>query len=71
MEKKTLYLICNAHLDPVWLWNMEEGISAALSTTTPQSLQIKPSCLLCGRPLCMYFLLLCSVMYSDWPWLCF
>ena len=32
MEKKTLYLICNAHLDPVWLWNMEEGISAALST---------------------------------------
>lgn len=32
MEKKTLYLICNAHLDPVWLWNKEEGISAALST---------------------------------------
>ena len=31
MEKKTLYLICNAHLDPVWLWNMEEGIPAALS----------------------------------------
>ena len=32
MKEKTLYLICNAHLDPVWLWNMEEGISAALST---------------------------------------
>lgn len=32
MEKKELHLICNAHLDPVWLWNLEEGISAALST---------------------------------------
>lgn len=32
MEKKNLHLVCNAHLDPVWLWNLEEGISAALST---------------------------------------
>lgn len=29
---KDLHLICNAHIDPVWLWDMEEGISAALST---------------------------------------
>ena len=30
MEK--LYLICNAHLDPVWQWNWEEGAAEALST---------------------------------------
>lgn len=29
---KDLHLICNAHIDPVWLWDIEEGISAALST---------------------------------------
>jgi alpha-mannosidase len=35
MKKKSenkLYLICNAHLDPVWLWNWEEGLAEALST---------------------------------------
>lgn len=31
-EKKQVYLICNAHLDPVWQWTEEEGISAAIST---------------------------------------
>jgi alpha-mannosidase len=29
---KRTYLICNAHLDPVWLWEWEEGAAAALST---------------------------------------
>lgn len=29
---KKLYLICNAHIDPMWLWNWEEGAAAALST---------------------------------------
>lgn len=29
---KTMHLICNAHLDPVWLWDWEEGAAAALST---------------------------------------
>jgi alpha-mannosidase len=29
---KTLHLICNAHLDPVWLWEWEEGAAEALST---------------------------------------
>ncbi|HJC25440.1 MAG TPA: alpha-mannosidase [Candidatus Eisenbergiella merdavium] len=29
---RNLHLICNAHIDPVWLWDLEEGISAALST---------------------------------------
>lgn len=30
--KKDLFLICNAHLDPVWLWEWEEGAAAAIST---------------------------------------
>lgn len=29
---KTLQLLCNAHLDPVWLWKREEGIAEAIST---------------------------------------
>jgi alpha-mannosidase len=32
MKDNTLYLICNAHLDPVWLWEWEEGAAEALST---------------------------------------
>jgi len=29
---KRLHLICNAHLDPVWLWEWEEGAAEAIST---------------------------------------
>ncbi len=29
---RTVHLICNAHLDPVWLWEWEEGAAAAIST---------------------------------------
>ncbi|MHB1630148.1 MAG: glycoside hydrolase family 38 N-terminal domain-containing protein, partial [Bacilli bacterium] len=29
---KTLHLVSNAHLDPVWLWEWEEGAAAAIST---------------------------------------
>ena len=29
---KRIHLICNAHLDPVWLWQREEGIGETLST---------------------------------------
>ena len=32
MEKPKVHLICNAHLDPVWLWEWEEGVSEAIST---------------------------------------
>lgn len=28
----TLFLLCNAHLDPVWQWEWEEGAAAAVST---------------------------------------
>lgn len=29
---RKLHLICNAHIDPCWQWDLEEGIGAALST---------------------------------------
>lgn len=29
---KKIHLLCNAHLDPVWLWGKDEGIAEALST---------------------------------------
>ena len=31
-KQRTLHLVCNAHLDPVWLWEWEEGAAAAIST---------------------------------------
>lgn len=30
--EKTLHLVSNAHLDPVWLWEWEEGAAEAIST---------------------------------------
>ena len=30
--KQKCFLICNAHLDPVWLWPWEEGLTEAIST---------------------------------------
>jgi len=32
MPKKRIHLVCNAHLDPVWLWEWQEGAGEALST---------------------------------------
>ena len=29
---KELHLICNAHLDPVWQWDWNEGMTAAIAT---------------------------------------
>lgn len=29
---KEIYMLCNAHLDPVWLWQREEGMAEAVST---------------------------------------
>lgn len=31
-DQPTIYLVCNAHLDPVWLWEWEEGAAEAIST---------------------------------------
>ncbi len=32
MSEKEMILVCNAHLDPVWLWEWEEGLAETLST---------------------------------------
>jgi alpha-mannosidase len=32
MNKKRVHLVCNAHIDPVWLWQWEDGLTEALST---------------------------------------
>lgn len=32
MASRKIHLLCNAHLDPVWLWEWEEGAAAAIST---------------------------------------
>lgn len=32
MTEKKIHLVCNAHLDPVWLWEWQEGAGEALST---------------------------------------
>ena len=32
MGEKKVFLVANAHLDPVWQWEFDEGIAAALST---------------------------------------
>lgn len=32
MTANKVHLVCNAHLDPVWLWEWEEGVAAAVST---------------------------------------
>ncbi len=32
MTPRRIHLVCNAHLDPVWLWEWEEGAAEALAT---------------------------------------
>jgi len=32
MSDRNIHLVCNAHLDPVWLWEWEEGAAETLST---------------------------------------
>lgn len=29
---KKLHLVCNSHIDPVWMWDWEEGLGEAIST---------------------------------------
>ena len=31
-DKNRLHLLCNAHLDPCWMWEWEEGAAAAMAT---------------------------------------
>ena len=45
---KELHMICNAHLDPVWLWQKPEGIAfkpaaEAASTEAPAAAPAAPA----------------------------
>ena len=31
-DQNRLHLVCNAHIDPVWLWEWQEGAATALGT---------------------------------------
>ena len=31
-RKPTIHLVCNSHIDPVWLWEWEEGVAVTLTT---------------------------------------
>lgn len=31
-RRRRVHLVCNAHLDPMWLWHWEDGCAAALAT---------------------------------------
>ena len=31
MQRKTIHLLCNSHLDPAWLWPWQEGAAEALA----------------------------------------
>jgi alpha-mannosidase len=39
---KTVHLIGNAHLDPVWLWTRGEGVDPALATARPGAVAFGP-----------------------------
>lgn len=43
-QNKTLHLICQAHLDPVWIWHRRDGYSEALTTiaSAVQFLEAEP-----------------------------
>jgi alpha-mannosidase len=32
MSRQKCFLVCNAHLDPVWLWHWEDGMTETIST---------------------------------------
>ncbi len=32
MSRRVIHLVCNAHLDPVWQWTWEDGLTEAIST---------------------------------------
>ncbi|MBQ5841383.1 MAG: hypothetical protein IIW40_05455, partial [Clostridia bacterium] len=31
-QNKKVHMICNAHIDPIWQWGWQEGVSAAISS---------------------------------------
>lgn len=52
---KEAYLICNAHIDPIWQWDWQEGVSAVLSTfRTAADLAEKYDYIFCHNEVTVY-----------------
>jgi alpha-mannosidase len=51
-----IYLICNAHIDPVWLWRWDEGASETLSTfrSAADLLEEYPELIFCHNESLLY-----------------
>jgi len=55
-DKPHLHLICNAHLDPYWQWEWEEGAAAAVSTfrTAADCCDLSDSFIFCHNEVILY-----------------
>lgn len=53
---KRIHLVCNAHLDPVWLWEWPEGAGEALSTfrTAADFCERRPDFVFCHNEAILY-----------------
>jgi len=53
---KNVHLICNAHLDPVWLWRWQEGCAEAISTfrTAGEIIKENPGFVFCHNEALLY-----------------
>ena len=56
MAKRRIHLVCNAHLDPVWLWEWQEGAGEALSTfrTAAELCEKDPAFIFCHNEAVLY-----------------
>ncbi len=56
MARKTLHLLCNAHIDPVWLWEWPEGAGEALSSfrTAADLCETHPGFVFCHNEALLY-----------------
>ena len=52
---KEVHLICNAHIDTIWQWDWQEGVSAVLSTfQTAVNLSEKYEYIFCHNEVTVY-----------------
>ncbi len=53
---KNVHLVCNAHLDPVWLWRWQEGCAEAIATfrTAGEIIRENPGFVFCHNEALLY-----------------
>ena len=52
---KEVFLICNAHIDPIWQWDWQEGASAAVATfASAEKLLEKHDFIFCHNEVTVY-----------------